>query len=533
MNRTKRIKIVLMVSLVLAVVAMGFQNCSGNIHLSEVQLPLQVPELPRTAFHSEICPVEEQTTTFKSKVIFIVDMSLSNVGGRNPARQCMFSSIPPDFGWSHSLGGGTAYDRDGQRFSALNQLIPLISSESTRNVSVMGFHDSAIFGNSNESCNSDFLNSTQALNSVTGLQAMQNWDLNYNPVCTRSPNPPFKLKGTRYRSALECLKSKMEYDLYAGTSTEKSFYNVVFLTDGQPEDADGNNFPQMLRDLYTGVQRDILGLKLIPVYYGPTGGQEQTNAVGVLDPMAGVLDSQIRTLVLDNLNGLKDMLLDDLSTTSKVQFGLKNFHAFNLTAINQQGSVLKDSNMNGIPDEAQGDDRQTIRDIFDSFSSDLNEDGDALPSFVEKIRGLREDIDDYGLDMDLDGLSNGLELAEGRDPRAHESEFLTPDIYLTKHRVGQQTTNGCPDRSPKYVFDVDQVATIEGTKGFQDPRPQNGIDFSYQPGENLIMLYFVAEPMNSTDFNRRMFMALVRVKANESLRIDVKDQKFVEIGEFE
>lgn len=521
------------VFLSLLFIGLIFQNCAGSFDLAPMEQALEAPpELPRTSLRSEICPIDEESTTFKGKVIFIVDMSLSNVGGRNPAESCAFSHIPPDWGWSHSLGGGPAYDMNGGRFNALDQLAPLLSDDQTRNLSIMGFHDSAVFGSPFESCDSDMLTRSEAVSSIAGLRAMQTHDTSYRPVCTRSMNSPFKLKGTAYRSAIDCLKEKIEYDLYAGQSTEKSFYSVVFLTDGQPEDASANNFPQMLQNLYNGVQRDILGMKFFPVYYGPQGGEDQTNAVGVLNPMAQVFDPTITTAILTDLSGLRDRLLQDLTATSRVQFNLKNFHAFNLTTLNSKGLLSLDSNMDGMPDGASQASDDGVREIFNKYSANMNDDKDPLPAFIEVLRGTRPEISDYSLDLDLDGISNGIEISEGRDLKSPENDFPTADYYLTQKSISLENSTGCENNATKYLFNISQIATVEGAEGYQDPDPKNEIDFSYSPGENLIMLYFVAEPVNSTDMQRRMYMALVRVRAGQSPMIDVSKQSFKLLGTF-
>lgn len=523
----------LILLLIFSPLALIFQNCGGDINIASQEVLPQAPAIPQVRMNSQLCPISEESTSFRGKVIFIVDMSLSNVGGRNPTQVCDFSHIPPSSGWIHSLSEEGAFDRSGLRFNALEQLMPLITNQTARNVSIIGFHDTAVFGNSWENCSSDLLNGPEALSSVQGLRAMQNHDLNYVPRCIKSPNPPFMLKGTKYASALGCLRQKIEFDLLAGTNNERSFYSIVFLTDGQPEDASENNFPQMLQNLFNEVRSDILGMKLFPVYYGPTGGEEQQNALAVLNPMAQIFDANAQTSVISNLDQLQETLANDLRSTSRIHYSLKNFHAINLTALNRKGQIFLDSDMDGTPDsEEEASNTNHLRSIFNQFSASPNADKDVLPSFVEVIRGLNPDIADYSLDRDGDGVSNGVEIRSGQDPHSKESLFPLPPNYRTRLLVREDRMNLCEAGQSRFIFEVQQIATVQSSLGFTDPSPANEIDFSYSAGENLVMLYFIAEPTNAVDAKSKMFMALVRVPAGSEASFVVQEEDFKFLGEF-
>lgn len=507
-----------------------FQNCSDVSVNSMPSLPPPPVEVPLGSMTANVCSPSETTVTYNSKIIFIVDMSLSNLGGRNEPEPCMISSIPLISGWYHSLGPQSgAYDYNGIRFQILRDFSTTLGTDAVKNLSIMGFHDSSVFGLGLESCQSEFLNKSDALTAINYLNTLQNQDKAYPGGCKPSYNSPFNLKGTKYQVALSCLQDKIDYDLLAGEGTEKSAYNVIFLTDGQPEDTD--NFPQFLTNLKNRIGSEILGMKLYPVYYGPLGGAEEATAVSNLDPMAHVFDASISTVVTNNLSTITGQLLSELATTTKVQFTLKNFSAINLTAANDAGQLKADSNMNGSPDSASAQ-GQTIREIFEQYKTNLNQDGDGYPSFLEAVKGLNVDIADFDIDTDLDGMSNGLELAAGRDIFTSDLEKPTVNQYLVKSTVEVPAINTC-QQSTAYNFKVQQMPVVQGTMGFQDPSPGSGIDFSYAAGENLIMLYFIAEPLNSSGFKKRMYVSFLKVPENFSGQIDVSNQSFKLLGEFE
>lgn len=510
-----------------------YQNCGQDVSLTAPKKILPVEPLAVKTVSASICPSTEASTSVNSKVIFIVDMSLSNLGGKLPPEYIQITDLPPVSGWQHTLAGReTATDWDGLRFTILDNLINSVGLDNYKNISVIGFHDATVFGPGLESCQSDFLNKPNALSAVQNLRSLQQQDINTPTQVTLNQNSPFNLKGTRYKVALDCLRDKIEFDIIAGENNERSFYNIIFLTDGKPEDGDNNDFPGDILELRNLAGSDILGMKVYPVYYGPQGGDEEVAAVGMLNPIAHALDPSINTIVTDNITSLEETLLSQLSSTLQINYTLKNFAAVNLTSVNVKGRLYKDSNMNGVSDIDELSGAESIREIYDSFASSINQDRDTIPSFIEKIKRLRVDLRDDLLDLDLDGKSNVLELITGRDLLSHEGDFPTPSEYLMQARSYEDLANMCSSNRPMYKFDLDQIPFVNGTEGFTDPSPSSSLDFSYVAGENLILLYFIAEPLNAPGLRPKFFKALVRIKEQDLNRIQVNSNAFTSMGEF-
>jgi hypothetical protein len=528
-----KLKRPLILSMVFLVNAMLYQNCGQEVSLTAPKQIIPVAPLLAKTLSASVCPVSDTSVSVNSKVVFIVDMSLSNLGGRHAPEYVPISSSPPVSGWQHTLvGAANALDWDGVRFTILDNLIGSLGIDDYKNLSVIGFHDATVFGLGLESCQSDFLNKSNALRAVQNLRNLQNQDKANPSQTTLNPNSPFNLKGTRYKVALDCLRDKIEFDILAGENNEKSFYNVIFLTDGQPEDAANNDFPGDIQELLNMVRPDILGMKLFPVYYGPQGGEEQTNAVNVLNPMARALDPSASTIITDDLPALEQQLLSQLTSSSQINYLLKNFVAINLTATNIDGRLYKDSNMNGIRDSDESNATADIRSIYDQYATNINDDRDLIPSFVERIKRLRVDLKDDTLDLDLDGKSNLEELISGRDILSHEEDFPTPSEYLMRAQAYEDTLNTCSSNRPMYKLDLNQIPLIEDTTGFTDPSPSPGLDFSYEPGENLILIYYIAEPLNAPALKPQIYKALIRVSRESLERIQIGSEAFSSMGDF-
>lgn len=516
---------------IFSIIVLLFQNCGQNINLNAVTALPSTPLFASTSLKAELCPYTDTTLTYEAKTIFIVDMSLSNILLDNLLyEQCAYYGGPPFYSKYTQPSPINSTDFNGARFDILEDLIQTIGSDQSKDLSIMGFHDYAFFGPGVESCMGDFVNKAHALQEIEYLRQLQHQDTLYDGSCVTQN--PYNLKATSYLSALGCLKEKIEYSAYAGASNKKSFYNVIFLTDGKPSDTNPTyEIPSKLQSLLNDLQSEMLGFKLYPIYYGELGGEEEVSAKAILDTMAHIVDPSINTLVTNDLPVIKQYLLDNLGSQTNVLYQLKNFHIFNLNSINKKGRLFVDSNMNGVPD-SEDTSVDTIRSIFDSFEDNPNEDKDPLPSFIEKIKGLRVDLNDYTLDKDQDGLSNGRELLEGRDILSQEQNFPTPSQYINQQTIQYGTSNMCESGAQQIHWNIHNVQRVEGSLGFQDPNPKNGIDFSYNAGENLLMLYFVAEPTNVPGAKSKMFMSLIPVKIDAPISLKINIDNFHLIGEF-
>lgn len=514
----------IIVPILLLTIALMYQNCS-DVNLTHQGSIVQPEKLEALSLQAQICPSSEHVMTLNSKIIFIIDMSMSNLGtGVTSASPNGTVCIAGNNCVHTIVGRDQATDNDGERFNMVRSLVSGLAAGNADVFSIMGFHDQAL-NTAAESCDSGFVNAASAISAVDELNALQDYDKNHNPLINQNYNNPFKLRGTAYMKALDCVTSKLNYDI--NRNFIKSFYNIVFLTDGKASDS--GDYASRIQNIFNSYRHDILGMKMYPIYYGDAAGEP--DATALLNPMAHVLDPSINTYVSNNFSELKNILAQHLSSAVQLNYGLKTVGAINLTSFNKRGVLFTDSNMNGIADGETGDQASNIRAIVNSFSGNLNEDKDVIPSFLEVIRGLDPTVRDDFLDIDLDGQNNFEELSSGRDIFSHESDYPTPGSYLVKSKRSLDPQELCPNGQPVYRLDISQIPMVKDTLGYQDPSPGD-IDFTYSAGENLIMVYYIAEPLNSDDLKPRIYVKLLRVPSNSRSNIEINTLDFQLMGEF-
>ncbi|MCB0347182.1 MAG: VWA domain-containing protein [Bdellovibrionales bacterium] len=557
----------LLMLLSLGLVAL-FQNC-GNVSL---QVPEEVQVTAKSTADGHICPIAGEEVGIEARIVFIVDMSLSNLG--------LGQAVQLESGsWNHTIDFSQQTDRAGQRFSVMTNLIQNISAaNSASKFSVIGFHDEAILDDRYESCSSGFIDSAQATSAVNSLRSLQaQTDNAGRGTRTGNQNSPFAMKNTSYLAALRCLEEKMMYEISSG-NRDKNLYNVVFLTDGKPTDrydpcyfvpygpqrdqcyaenpafaSCGNtsnpNYYQCVEQAYSNtwyksiletmnyrLQSKIGGIKLFPVYYGPSDNAE--DASEILDPLAEVFDINVETLAATDFAQISEYIEDAVSLSSNIIYQVKNFMAINLTALPSKDLLEVDSNMDGVPDSQQSsiELQSGIREIFDSYVDNFNQDEDLLPSFIEKIRGLSTTLNDSNLNYDGDNFLNYEEVQVGRDVNSSDIRYPMPIANLNIATISRDENRcevGGISSDLGIKFNVNQMVVIPDVNAYVDPNPSADFNFSHAADENIILLTYVAEPLNSLQDKKYLFGLVLKAKFYDSRSFRVNIGEFKLLGELQ
>lgn len=262
----KRISLVLTM-IVLLGSALLYQNC-GQVRVAPApNQPSSVPQYhPKGYFCSEVGP----SYTTPLKILFVTDMSLSNLGGSLNYNHGMSGADP--FRWTlgkwykEAVAANTTVpgfdmnavtsgfpspqaladtivvsDGDGKRFQAMQKFVDpqSICSQIGTNFSygVVGFSQSAMLPRvSGQTCESNFTSDRATFSDlINGLKQYQDLDLADPKSRSRGAESPYTMADTQYMKGLSCMTKKIERDALF-ESDNLPFYYIVFMSDGMPSD---------------------------------------------------------------------------------------------------------------------------------------------------------------------------------------------------------------------------------------------------------------------------------------------------------
>lgn len=488
------------------------------------------------------------------KVLFVVDMSMSNVG---------------TFNSQGNFDSSTGTDTQGLRFQAIENFVKDCGGANTQ-YAVSAFSNDVVSSDGSQTCNIGFSNGTALSQTLQGLRGIQTYDSNFYATYKSGPlDTKVRMRETAYLKGLDCMKKIIQNDL-AQNSSQHPYYHIFFLTDGRPtQDGTCNSNPNCYRDsiepFVAQVTSSQSSIKLQPIYYGNVAA-EKDQALTILNPMAqaGGVD---QTLVVDQLKSTA--LCGTVAKPVSVRFRKELLLTINLNAKMVKGHLKSDSDADGIPDEdeaALGFDPGNPRTfgILDSIcrtsggpdackkamatlkcqgisnnlgltdcdiaflklsdsdpSSDdkgIDSDGDGIPDFVEIVRDTVASVADANQDLDGDGWSNQLELAQGS-----QVNFPDHDVSDLLKVVAQETflqdSPLCPAQSEAWSLDLRNLPTVTTTAAFTDSRTcvtgqesiRKCMKFSHSANENVILIVFKSIPENDPASQAEVWGATYRL----------------------
>ena len=450
---------------------MFWQNCS-RVTLEARDLALN-QLAPTLNLKGSVCPQYVTSGASPAAILFVVDMSTSNIGA--PLKRGVYQY------WDKTK----ATDGEGARFDAIEYFLNNCSAANNSRFAVIGFSDgvgTVTGANANSGtrptasatpvdanarfttdCNAiSFGNAAAATASVEAFRSVQadetawfdQWSEATHNYLTTTSFPPI-MRGTRYLSALQCADQIINRDLTstAGISTQN--YQVIFLTDGAPNDSKCTGptfnaassaacYAQQVNISIGDMRQSALSLakdlRLSTVFYG-----KAVDAPGGLPAVLTLMSNDGGTaapMQLETFKNAQGALCSLVASELSVDFTPDSFFAVNLTTLNQGGILKPDSDMDGIPDdeeEALGFDpanpRSAVDGVLDGICKRLGGKAkcqqlrDAITCDSSKFTNYLSDCDikimkldkvtqnpTLGLDSDGDGLPDFIELIKGTDP---------------------------------------------------------------------------------------------------------------------
>lgn len=483
-----------------------FQNCS---EVKVDKMPSIAPPAPaKQLVNFNLCPVVNSGITSRLRLMFIVDMSLSNLGDIGSVADCgnggsSYSFVP---------NSGTDFSANPKRITAIQDFISAVGAGASADISyaILGFTNVAMLGSDTISCSTAINPNLPVIsNQLNTLIYTQRTNLSYVGACHASP--PFTMSTTSYDSALRCLDTSVKTDMVY-ESEQRPFYQIFFVTDGKPNESDSSStmnlnalccgntncvnnmqacinanvitdelclaqhvYKPKIQSLYQEISAEGNGFNFKPIFYGKPS--EQTEAVRVLNELAQADGSATTTKVLSSdstafstelIEEFRDAL--GVQATSNYTFSLPV--VVNLTAVPSKDKLVVDSDADGVSDgveETLGWNKLNARSqgVLDGLCYNFLSGANCAPppgvNCNTKI-GLGLNLCDQevakrvwgnsnlltGFDSDSDGVTDFIEILRGTNP-------MLSDVNLDSDQDGiknlREILNGTDPFNNQTVID--------------------------------------------------------------------------------
>ncbi|MFQ5561392.1 MAG: hypothetical protein ACE5FU_12535, partial [Nitrospinota bacterium] len=498
------------------------------VSCNEVPLvPLEEKATKPFKTSADICSLPALSSHDKVKLLFIVDMSASNVQD-NPSG----SDIP------------------GDRIKHIKSFLEqeCLSKNAASRIAVFGFANEVLPA-ATACTESNFVTFDKVSSQVTALEEI---DAKTRADClSRSPSGNCTQFTTDYIKGIECAKNIVQNDIETpDPDGKRAFYMIFFLTDGEPLDG-VKTFEQfksqsdsLIKQMKTKAENKALGLQFQPIFYGgqylatkDPSGVKQALADEILTEMATVgLTEYVK---LEEINDVNFCALMESGTT--IPYGVKTFVATNLTAVKLGQQIYPDSDADGIADHIEaerGFNPATPRSmapeshLIDGACGGLNADLCLNPAYqdcgvpnaigiteceVRKlglINGLDSDpVPDGFLDImelvkgtplnDSSGIDDGDALTEfeelmiGRDPNVPDDETPNDLKVIFQRSLLQAPLENCPNAQESIRFKIDQIPLVQTIATEASDSVSIQIPWlQHDTGDNIILMYYILTPKN-------------------------------------
>lgn len=470
-------RILIAIGIVSALV-LTFQNCS------EVRVqPAPAVVAASTAdtfFKATACPTAELLPGESTKFVFIVDMSVSNIGDWRKVPTGGKDKYGNPAYWSYFNKAGNT-DVEGARFEAIKNFISTCGNLSGNQFAIVAFATAAgqirnVNGVKSYKCDGKFSSSADAAQQLDELHTIQDQELPYYERWTNKPLDasyvPGILGSTNYIEALSCTENLMVNDLTDPiSSVAAKNYEVFFVSDGTPKDypstgcEDYSKFPTVeSRDTcyLDGIEKHVSftmqaaigkqkNIKFHSLYYSQSKTQTDPDDqlkkfMGGISRLGDTGDPLFLGRFSDSLKDGKNPLCELLGVRGSVEFRPEVMSLVNLSVKRVGGKLKVDSDLDGLTDEEEmdlGSDPQDAHsllkpnysDVLDGICNRVGGKDSCMTmrsqiqcsSTVNKLGVTECDLKilqinnlyshpTLGLDTDKDGMADIVEILKGTDP---------------------------------------------------------------------------------------------------------------------
>lgn len=214
---------------------LAFQNC-GQVQIA-LAPPVELSSLATLSMMAEGCVNSKQIQSEKTKFVFVIDLSRSNIGD-------FYLASNGAYYFDKNLGT----DPDGIRYDVIKDFISTCGNSANADYSLIAFSKTAgdVVNNGASKtlqCKNTFVNSAQVISQIENIEQIQTEELNYYMQFNEATNTPFQshhtaemdqklFRETNYVAATDCITTTVEANLINPTD-DSSNYQVFFLSDGK------------------------------------------------------------------------------------------------------------------------------------------------------------------------------------------------------------------------------------------------------------------------------------------------------------
>ncbi|MCC6277921.1 MAG: hypothetical protein IT289_08415 [Oligoflexia bacterium] len=493
------------------------------------------------------CAQPPLSTSTPMKVVFLIDMSLSNIG---------------------RITDGGAFDRSqatdptAVRIQKAIDYINNCSGTSANKFAIIGFSDT-ILNNppTNDRCRF-FRDKNTALNDLNVLK---------NQQTAANAQPTGVMQTTYYSAAFDCLDTLVREDI--GNTDPRllksQFYTSFFLTDGAPTTQNGEPIPTNQAFQYANKVKSTAfnakqatgGFLLQSVYYG---NLDYGTAQQFLDPISQA-GGTTGTIKIDDLSRIDFCTL--ARSPIRVPYNITQFAVINATAHMKNQALLPDSDGDGVIDSEDGapTNRRGSSILIDAVCKLM---GPGCANFiptscdatkVDPFFGLsecdREAMSLAGVhDQDLDGIPDSVEILKGSLPLTYDADQQSGDglTLIEKIRRGRQVyfyenkipeamemryklqpigAGSCGAGGTEWSFDVFGNPLVP-TLAYSTSNANENEFMGHAANENVLLVYYFAQPVNSSLLGTQVYVSRpLRMKYGSKDGIYLRPGDFRLVGE--
>jgi hypothetical protein len=464
-----------------------FQNCA-DVHIAPPSEVMQASSAD-TYFKATACPKAELLPGESTKFIFVVDMSVSNIGS--------WKKIPvpgkPGKFWSYFEKEKNT-DLEGARFEAIKSFLESCGSMAGNQFAVLAFSSTAgairtVNGARSFQCDGVFGSKDSAIASINELKAIQDGEF---PMYERwrdrpvtSAFVPGLLGGTNYGAGLACVENMIVNDLTNPvTAAQAKNYQVFFISDGAPKDGVGTGceadktftddqrhacYQQGIESTVSFAMQAAIGnqknIKYHALYYNQnkedTADDELIRKyMGLISRLGDTGEPIFLGRFSESLADGKNPLCELLGIRGSIEYRPDVMTLVNLSAKRVNGKLESDSDIDGLSDEEEAllgydpvNRRSQVVDVLDGICQRVGGTeacaqmrGQIICDSAENSMGLTGcdlkmlQIDQLyahptvGMDSDKDGMPDLIEILKGTDAGLSDMH-LDPDGDGTSNRV--------------------------------------------------------------------------------------------------
>lgn len=546
-------KFIFFTFIALAAVLIPFQNCS-KVPITAMSLPPDPTPIAKMGLTAQSCVNAKSLLPEKTKFIFVIDLSMSNLGDFYKGDLLFNGRMTTGKRYSF-FSSDLGTDPDGKRFDALKNFITTCGSQDTSTeYSVIGFSDAAGNIQTNGAakilqCEPNFYQSSSALQKLDEMKTLANSERTVFETFKEPIKPyssatiaPLLSKQTNYVAATDCLSKTIENDLMTENSAIN--YQVFFVSDGAAQAVSTGCEDPAVTDkvkCYTDKMDDTLNytmklstalsknIRIHSVYYTKSGLRDEIieKYMKYLSIVGQTRDPINLGNISSAANASENPFCKLLSVDKSIIYKTNSIVAINKNRIQIGNQFKVDSDADGITD----DDEESIyfsdpqnarsmvpgvldgickmlggRDICLSEKAKIHCDVNLINQFNMSdcdVKILK--LDQYavnpnlaGIDSDNDNIPDYVEILKGLNPMSADSNLDTDSDGMTNL---EELTIGhdpfVPDQGvpPLLSFSLNFTDTIVGC--------DNG-GWTYKldtltttDGKNDILMYFKTISQNS------------------------------------